>query len=152
MASAIFSTSIMAFLKIHQRFEGHFLNELSFKNSQGLEHNSLLIQDCQNLAETNCMISVILWFHTFNLCSCINLVITRYELQSQYVKLTQLWFLTVNCVLNLIWQDYHKIIKNLFPLHICRPMIIQQRFNVLLQLQLYNIFTNILSIISESFH
>ena len=57
----------------------------------------------------------------FNLSSCINLVITRYELQSQYVKLTQLWSLTVNCVLNLIWQDYHKIIKNLFPLHICRP-------------------------------
>ena len=50
VASAIFSTSIMAFLKIHQRFEGHFLNKLSFKNSQGLEHNSLLIQDCQNLA------------------------------------------------------------------------------------------------------
>ena len=28
---------------------------------------------------------------------CINLVITKYKLKSQYVKLTQLWTLTVNC-------------------------------------------------------
>ena len=33
-----------------------------------------------------------------NLSSCINLVISKYELKSQYVKLTQLLSLTVNCV------------------------------------------------------
>ena len=31
-------------------------------------------------------------------------------------------------------------------------MIIQQRFNVLLQIQFYNIFTNVFSIIFKSFH
>ena len=36
--------------------------------------------------------------HTPNLSSCINLVITKYKLKSQYVQLTQLWPLTVNCV------------------------------------------------------
>ena len=30
--------------------------------------------------------------------SCINLIITKYKLKSQYVKLAQLWPLTVNCV------------------------------------------------------
>ena len=37
MAFVIFSTSIMALFKIHQRFKGHFLNKLSFENSQELE-------------------------------------------------------------------------------------------------------------------
>ena len=41
------------------------------------------------------------WFWTRdspNLSLCINLVIAKYKLKSQYVKLTQLWPLTVNCV------------------------------------------------------
>ena len=38
-----------------------------------------------------------LWSHPVVMNLCINLVITRYELKSQYVKLTQLWHLTVNC-------------------------------------------------------
>ena len=40
---------------------------------------------------------------------------------------------------------YHKIFKNLFLLYIVDEMIIQQRFNVLLQVPFYNIFTNVLS-------
>ena len=59
------------------------------------------------------MICVISWSHTPSLFLCINLVITKYELKSQYVKLTQLWPLTVKCVLSLIWQACHKIFKNL---------------------------------------
>ena len=39
------------------------------------------------------------WRHPVVLNSCINLVITKYKLKSQYVKLTQLWPLTVNCVI-----------------------------------------------------
>ena len=35
--------------------------------------------------------------HTVVLDLRINLVITKYKLRSQYVKLTQLWSLTVNC-------------------------------------------------------
>ena len=68
-----------------------------------------------------CTICVISWLHKPNLSSCINLVIIKYELKSQYVKLTQLWPLPVKYVLSLIWQAYYKIVKNLFPLHICRP-------------------------------
>ena len=37
------------------------------------------------------------WSHPVVLNLCINLVITKYKLKSQYVKLTQLWPLTVNC-------------------------------------------------------
>ena len=37
------------------------------------------------------------WSHPVVLNLCINLVITKYKLKSQYVKLTQLWALTVNC-------------------------------------------------------
>ena len=44
------------------------------------------------------MICVISWSHTPNLSLYINLVIAKYESKSQYVKLTQLWQLTLNCV------------------------------------------------------
>ena len=37
------------------------------------------------------------WSHPVILNLCINLVITKYKLKLQYVKLTQLWPLTVNC-------------------------------------------------------
>ena len=37
------------------------------------------------------------WSHPLVLNLCINLVITKYKLKPQYVKLTQLWPLTVNC-------------------------------------------------------
>ena len=37
------------------------------------------------------------WSHPVVLNLCISLVITKYKLKSQYVKLTQLWPLTVNC-------------------------------------------------------
>ena len=38
------------------------------------------------------------WSHPVVLNLCINLVIVKYKLKSQYVKLTQLWPLTVNCL------------------------------------------------------
>ena len=68
--------------------------------------------------------------------SCKNLVITKYKLNSQYVKLTQLWPLT-----------YHKIVKICFFCIYLDQMIVQQRVNVLFQIQLYDIFTIIFSII-----
>ena len=37
------------------------------------------------------------WSHPLVLNLFLNLVITNYKLKSQYVKLTQLWRLTVNC-------------------------------------------------------
>ena len=93
------------------------------------------------------------WSHLVVLNLCINLVITKYKLKSQYVKQTQLWPLTVSkWVLSLIWQAYHKIVINMFPLHICRPNDYTTEISVLLQIQLYNIFTNVISIILKSFH
>ena len=37
------------------------------------------------------------WSHPVVLNLCINLVLTKYKLKPQYVKLTPLWPLTVNC-------------------------------------------------------
>ena len=39
-----------------------------------------------------------------------------------------------------------RLIKNMFPLHICRPNDYTIEISVLLQIQFYNIFTNVLSI------
>ena len=39
------------------------------------------------------------------------------------------------------------LIKNMFPLHICRPNVYAIEIFVLLQIQFYNIFTNVPSII-----
>ena len=75
---------------------------------------------------------LLLFYDCTHFSSCVNIVITKYELKSQYVKLTQLWSLTMNCVLSLISQAYQKIVKNLSPLPYLDQMIIQQRFNVLL--------------------
>ena len=70
------------------------------------------------------------WSHPVVLNLCINLDITKYKLKSQYVKLTQLWPLTVNCRRN----DY------------------TIEISVLIQIQFYNISTNVLSLIFKSFH
>ena len=51
------------------------------------------------------------WSHPVVLNLCINLFITKYKLKSQYVKLTQLWPLTVKWVLSLIWQAYQKYVS-----------------------------------------
>ena len=81
-----------------------------------LEVNLLLTQDF--------MICVISWSNTPNLSSCINLVISKYKLKPQDIKLTQLWTLTANYVKvgsQCIWQACHKVAENVFLLHICRP-------------------------------
>ena len=44
------------------------------------------------------------------------------------------------------------LIKNMFPLHICRPNDYTIEISVLLQIQFYNIFTNVPSIIFKSCH
>ena len=45
-----------------------------------------------------------------------------------------------------------RLIKNMFPLHICRPNDYTIEIIVLLQIQFYNIFTNVLSNIFKRFH
>ena len=97
--------------------------------------------------------------HAVVLISCINLVITKYELKSKYVRVTQLWPLTVNCQSEFSVLSGRFIIKLLKICFLCTnvdSMIIQQRFNALLQIH-YKIvllffplfskfFTNILKI------
>ena len=67
------------------------------KNSSKLELNFLLMHECFKRVSANCLVCVISCSHAPNLPLCINLVITKYELKSQYVKLTQLWPF-VNCL------------------------------------------------------
>ena len=90
---------------------------------------------------------MISWSHTPNHFSCTNLIIIKYELRSQYVKLTQLWPLTVNCVkVGLSVLSRKLIVKFSKICFFCiyvDQMIIRQRNNAFLQLQLYNIFTNV---------
>ena len=53
------------------------------------------------------------WFWTRdppNLSSCINLVITKYKLKSQYLKLTQIWPLTVNYI-KISFQSYLAVLS-----------------------------------------
>ena len=82
----------------------------------------------------------------------IYIVITKYKSKSQF-KLTQL-FMTLNC--KLFQSEFlvlsGRLIKNMFPLHICRPNDYTIQTIALLQIQLYNIFTNVLSNISKFFH
>ena len=89
------------------------------------------------------------WF--FNLC--INLVITKYKLKSQYVKLTDS-IMTLNC--ELFQTEFSvlsgRLIKNMFPLHICRSNDYTIEVSVLLQIEFYNTFTNIPSILFKSYH
>ena len=62
--------------------------------------------------------------------------------------------MTLNC--ELFQSEFSvlssKLIKNMFPLHICRPDDYTIEISVLLQIRFYNIFTNLLSIIIKSFH
>ena len=55
---------------------------------------------------------------------------------------------TVNC--ELFQSEFSvlsgMLIKNMFPLHICRPNDYTIEISVLLQIQFYNIFTNVPSI------
>ena len=72
---------------------------------------------------------------------CVNLIIIKYELKPQYVKLTQY---DSKWVFSLIWQAYIiKFSKICFFCTYVGQMIIQQRLNVLLQVQFYNILTNV---------
>ena len=45
-----------------------------------------------------------------------------------------------------------RFIKNMFPLHLCRPNDYTKEIGVLLQIQFYNISTNVLSIHFKSCH
>ena len=81
---------------------------------------------------------------------CINLVITKYRLKSQF-KLTQLWPFTVNWVLSLIWQDYqnyvssaHMETKCLYKRDYCFALnaVLSNMFFQIFS----NVFTNILKI------
>ena len=77
------------------------------------------------------------WSHPVVLNLCINLVITKYKWKTQYVKLTQLWPLTTTFskwILSLMCQAYHKVVKNRFPLHICRPNGYTIEISILLQI------------------
>ena len=49
-------------------------------------------------------------------------------------------------------QAYHKVVKNVFPLYIYRPNGYTTEIDILLQIQLYSVFTNVLFIIFKSFH
>ena len=82
---------------------------------------------------------------------CINLVITKYKLQWQYVKLAQLWPLTVNCF-KMSSQPYLAGLSKMFSLHLYRPNDYTIEISVLLQIQFNNIFTNVPSIIFKSCH
>ena len=72
--------------------------DIAVKSLLGSKLNFQLMQECKQPVFTNCTIWIISWLHTPNLSLSINLIITKYVLKSQYVKLTQLWPLTVNCV------------------------------------------------------
>ena len=91
------------------------------------------------------------WSHPVVLNLFINLVITKHKLKLQYFKLIQLWPLTVNCF-KVSSQSYLAGLSKMFPLHICRPNDYTIEISVLLQIQFYNIFTNVPSIISKSCH
>ena len=79
------------------------------------------------------------------------LVITKYKLKSQYVKLTQWWPLTVN-YFKVSSQSYRQAYQKYISLHICRPNDYTTEISVLLQIQFSNIFTNVPSIIFKSCH
>ena len=45
-----------------------------------------------------------------------------------------------------------RLVKNMFPLHICRPNDYTIEIIALLQIQFYNIFTNVVTNIFKRFH
>ena len=87
----------------------------------------------------------------------IRIKITILESTDSNLKLTDS-IMTFNCELCqseslvLFSRLIIKLSKIYFLCTYVHQMIIQQGFNVLLQLQFYNVFTNGLSTISESFH
>ena len=62
--------------------------------------------------------------------------------------------MTLNC--ELFQSEFSalpgKLIKNVFPLHICRPKDYTIEISLLIQIQFYNTFTNVPSIIFKSCH
>ena len=62
--------------------------------------------------------------------------------------------MTLNC--ELFQSEFSvlsdRLIKNMFSLHICRPSEYTIEIILLLQIQFYNIFTNVLSNIFKRFH
>ena len=85
------------------------------------------------------------WSHPVVLHSCINLVTMKYKLKSQYVKLNQLWPLTVNCP-KVSCQSHPsgrliiKFWKICFLCTYVNQMIIQQRFDVFASNSVFQIF------------
>ena len=92
------------------------------------------------------------WSYPVVLNLCMNLVITKYKSKSQYVKLTQLWPLTMICFKVSSQVLSGRLIKNMFPLHICRAYDYTIEIRVLLHNQFYNIVTNVPSIILKGRH
>ena len=83
------------------------------------------------------------WSHPVVLNFYINLVITKYKLKCQTDSI-----MTLNCEL---FQSEFSV-KNMFPLHICWSNDYIIEIGVFLQIQFYNIFTDVLSIIFKIFH
>ena len=86
------------------------------------------------------------WSHPVVLNLCINLVITKYKLKSQYVKLTQLWPLTVNCF-KVSSQSY---LAGLSKICFLCTYDYTTEISVLIQIQFHNIFTNVPFVIFKS--
>ena len=90
------------------------------------------------------------WSHPVVLNLCINLVIIKYKVTicqtDSVMTLNSELFQSEFSVLS------GRLIKNMFPLHICRPNDYTIEISVLLQIQFYNIFTNVPSIIFKSCH
>ena len=83
------------------------------------------------------------WSYLVVLSLCINLVITKYKLKSQF-KQTQLWPLTMNCF-KVNSQSYLAGLSKIYFLcTYCRTNDYATEVIALLQIQFYNIFTNVL--------
>ena len=76
-----------------------------------------------------------------------------YQIQIRVTNQTDS-IMTLNC--ELFQSEFSvlsgSLIKNMFPLHVCRPNDYTIEILVLLQIQFYNIFTNVLSNIFKRFH
>ena len=111
------------------------------------------MHECLKRVLTNCMICFISWLHTTNLSSCFNLVSPNTN-QSHHVSNWFNYDHSELCQCGYSVLSGRLIIKlsNICSLCTCvDPMIIQQRFNVVPQLQFYNNFSNVLPIIFKSF-
>ena len=90
------------------------------------------------------------WSNPVVLNLCINLVITKYKKST--IETDSI--ITLKC--ELFQSEFSvlsgRLIKNIFPLHICRPNDYTIETIVLLQIQFKNIFSNVLSNIFTRFH